>query len=187
MPEKGSARYIYVVIRILFCLVFAGSNLSAQTSDEYQIKAAFLYKFAGYIEWPDEVFTDAGSPLVFGVIGADQLADSLELLVRDRKVYSRPIQVRRLQADTPVTGVHILFVGQSVSQLMEPLLPDVVSRSVLTVTETTTVRSKGSVINFLVVNDKVRFDVSLQPAELGRLQISSRLLQVAHNVINGPP
>ena len=183
--DSVSIWYVCTVVLTVFFVLITSSNLAAQTTTEYQVKAAFLYKFAGYVEWPAGSFSDGTSPLVFGVIGADPLADNLEQIVRDRRIQGRAILVRRLNADEPVTGLHVLFVGQSSSTMAEPLLFDAASMSVLTVTETASPRSSGSVINFEVIDDKVRFDVSLRPAEQGGLKISSRLLQVAHRVING--
>jgi len=179
-------RHACAIVVVVLSLIIGSADVTAQVeTSEYQIKAAFLYKFAAYVEWPAGSFSDGTSPLVFGVIGADPLADNLEQIVRDRRVQGRAILVRRLNADEPVTGLHVLFVGQSSSNMAEPLLFYAASMSVLTVTETASPRSSGSVINFEVIDDKVRFDVSLTLAQQGKLKISSRLLQVAYKVING--
>lgn len=181
-------RHVGILLLTLCLLIFASSNALAQVErSEYQVKAAFLYQFANYIEWPPGAFTSETSLLVFGVLGADQLADNLEQITRDRKIQGRTIQVRRLQPGDPAYGLHVLFVGRSVGTTLDPDLFDVASMSVLTVTETTSPRSPGSVINFEIIDDRVKFDVSLQLAELGKLKISSRLLQVAHRVINDTP
>jgi hypothetical protein len=167
------------------CVHGTYSNLAAQTTSEYEVKAAFLYKFVGYIEWPVDAFDDDTSPLIIGVVGADQLAQALEQIAAGRTILSRNIQVLRLETGAPLTELHVLFVGQSSTSAAELLLLEAVNRSVLTVTETAATRSSASMINFEVVNQKIRFDVSLKPAEQGGLKISSRLLQVANKDING--
>lgn len=150
---------------------------------EYEVKAAFLHQFAIYVEWPEETFSNPDSPLIFGILNADELADNLEQMVTDRTVKGRRILVRRLQLDTPLSGVHVLFVGGTGSAGGESMLAEASSYSILTVTETPP-HPLGSVINFEIVNNKVRFDIALMPAEVGNLRISSRLLQVAQNVTN---
>jgi hypothetical protein len=173
---------------MLLCALFvlaANSNLAAQATSEYEIKAAFLYKFVGYVEWPEDAFGAETSPLIIGVAGADQLAQALEEIVNGRKILNRNIEVERLESGAPVTELHVLFVGQSSGVEAEALLLEAVSSSVLTVTETAATRFSASMINFEVVNQKIRFDVSLKPAEQGGLKISSRLLQVAYKVIHG--
>lgn len=175
--------YCRHVLVLVLLLILPGNSPLAQT-EEYQVKAAFLYKFAGYVQWPAQIFSDETSPFVFGILGADALADSLEKIVKGREVNGRPIEVRRLRQDTPVAGVHVLFVGQSSTASIESDLAEVAAGSVLTVTERP-LRPSGSVINFEIVDERVRFDVSLIHAEQGKLLISSRLLQVAYKVING--
>lgn len=181
--HDGLPGYIVPALLATIILLASGGYARAQTV-EYQVKAAFLYKFAAYVQWPAAMFSDADSPLVFGVLDADELADSLEQIVRDRNVNGHPIQVRRLQPGEPVQDMHVLFVGESATASIESSLSDMAAGSVLTVTETAS-RPSGSVINFEIIDNKVRFDVSLDSADLGGLQISSRLLQVAHKVING--
>ena len=176
-------RQFYVACLYLSLLLLPVFPLSAQTS-EHEVKAAFLYKFAGYVQWPAHRFPDEASPLVFGVMGADPLADTLEQVVSGRKVNDRPVEVRRLYPGSSVRDVHVLFVGQSATPVLESLLEDLAVSSILTVTETAE-RPSGSVINFEIINDKVRFDVSLDVAEEGGLDISARLLQVAYRVIGG--
>src|SRR5882757_170699 len=92
-------------------VIAAGSPRPAQAdarADEYRVKAAFLYKFGGYVEWPDRSFARADSPVVIGVIGGDTLADELAQIVSGRNVNGRPVLVRKLRAGDPIAGLHIL-------------------------------------------------------------------------------
>jgi hypothetical protein len=168
----------------LFCSL-ALTQVSGQAATEHDVKAAFLYKFASYVEWPDGVFSDEGSPVVFGIMDAREIESRLQQLVRGRQVQGRAVQVRRLRAGDEVSGVHILFIGRDTAAEVDAILLDASARSVLTVTETEPRRFAGSIINFEIVDGKVRFDVSMKPAEQGGLRISSRLLQVASSVIEG--
>src|SRR3989475_3448820 len=103
-------------------------------ADEYRVKAAFLYKFGSYIEWPSGSFARADSPVAIGVMGADALADELVQIVAGRNVNGRPVRVRKLRPGDPIAGLHVLFVGRDSGRLAE-ILAAAKGRALLTVTE----------------------------------------------------
>jgi hypothetical protein len=150
---------------------------------EPQIKAAFLYKFGGFVEWPAVAFARADSPFLIGVLGAESVAAELERLVAGRTVQGRALSVQRLKRADALTGVHLLFVGQSEAARLAEIVSAAKGRPLLIVTETENALTRGSMINFITVDDKVRFDVALPEAERGQLRISARLLAVARKVI----
>ncbi len=152
---------------------------------EYRVKAAFLYKFGGYVEWPERAFARPDSPIAIGVIGADALAGELAQIVAGRTINGRPVTVRKLRRGEAVAGLHVLFVGRSDSSRLADILAAAKGQPLLTVTETEEAFESGSMINFVVVEDKVRFDVAPPPAEPGNLRISARLLAVARKVVAG--
>jgi hypothetical protein len=150
---------------------------------EVQIKAAFLYKFGEFVQWPPAAFGRAGAPFTIGVLGAEELASVLEQLVVDRTVQGRPIVVRRLRRGESLAGLHVLFIGQAETPRLAETLAAARSYSVLTVTEAENALASGAMINFVADDSRVRFDVALPSAERGQLKISSRLLAVARRVI----
>ena len=150
---------------------------------ETQIKAAFLYKFSGFVEWPPKAFARPDSRFTIGVIGADELASELEQIVKGRTVLERAVVVRRMRRGEPITGIQMLFIGQAEGARLAEILAIAKGQSVLTVTESEDALSHGSMINFVFVDDKVRFDVALPQAERGALKISARLLAVARKVL----
>ncbi|MBY0239430.1 MAG: YfiR family protein [Burkholderiaceae bacterium] len=152
---------------------------------ERQVKAAYLYKFAGFVEWPEGSFVRPDSPVVIGVMGADALAEQLEQTVAGHTANGRPLQVRKLKKGEATGSVHILFLG-----VMEPaVLADVISASrnqpLLTVSDTDEAHAHGSIINFVVADDRLRFEVALKPAAMARLRISARMLSAAYRVNTG--
>jgi hypothetical protein len=150
---------------------------------ERRVKAAFLYKFLGYTEFPPAVFADATSPLVIGVVGADEMAAELARVVAGRTVGGRPIVVRALR-ETELSGTqHLLFVGGSDCTHVGRILK--AASGALLVTECDNGLQQGSVINFRIVDERVRFDVSLDAAERNNVKLSSRLLTVANRVQKG--
>jgi YfiR/HmsC-like len=149
-----------------------------------RVKAAFLYKFAAYVEWPTGAFQQADSPLVIGVAGADDIAAELEQVAVGRNVSGRPVQVHRLaRAENAGSCCQILFIGARNERAhVRELLGSAQGHPVLTVTDTDAEHPKGSIINFLEATDRVRFDISRNAAERNGLQLRSQLLAVARQV-----
>lgn len=150
---------------------------------QQRVKAAFLYKFAAYVEWPRDAFSEPESPIVFGIAGADAIARELEQAVLGRKVGARPVQVRRLgRGEAAGDCCQILFIGGGERGRAAELLTRAQGHPVLTVTEAHAEHPKGSIINFLVADERIRFDISREAAERNGLQLSSQLLGVARQV-----
>jgi hypothetical protein len=172
-------------------LVLASVNAAAQPADlqapEYRVKAAFVYKFGDYIEWPADAFPAANSPLVIGVVGADALAEELTKISTGRTINGRPVAVRKLKNGDSLGDLHVIFLGRAEGGQLASELDASKGRATLTITESADGIRLGSMINFVVVSDKVRFDVALPSAAAGRLKISSRLLAVARKVVASPP
>ena len=151
---------------------------------ERRVKAAFLYKFLGYAEFPPGAFADAASPVTIGVIGADELAAELGRIVGGRTVGNRPILVRVLRESELGTPVHLLFIGGYDSARVGRMVR-AAGNALLVVTECDGGLQLGSAINFRIVDERVRFDVALDAAERNGIKLSSRLLTVANRVQKG--
>ena len=149
-----------------------------------RVKAVFLYKFAGFVEWPQRAFPDPQSPIVIAVAGAEGVARELELAIADRSVGGRPLQVRRLGGtEKPGDCCQVLFVGaRNDNARTTELLASAQGHPVLTVTERESEHPPGSVINFVAAEDRVRFDISRDAADANSLQLRSQLLGVARQV-----
>lgn len=152
---------------------------------EYKVKAAYLYKFVNYVQWPPSALADADASLVIGVVGADRLGDELAQMVAERRNDTRPVRVRKLRRDEVATGLHIVFIGRAENSHAAQVLAGLRGKPVLTVTESDAGFNAGSVINFVIDDDKVRFDVAPRQSEAASLKISARLLAVARKVVGG--
>lgn len=169
--------------------VFAWSAPKATGADvgtERGIKAAFVAKFIGYVDFPSAPAASA-APLVIGVVGADDIAAELLRVVSGRGASGRPVTVKRMDAGDKLEGVDVLFVGLSEADRAERLLRAASNQGILTITEFDSALRQGSVINFRIVDERVRFEVSLGAAEKANLKLSSRLLSVAFHVQRGTP
>lgn len=179
-------RWSMLVCLLLALIVLRSTGAqAADRSDiiELQIKAAYLYKFGGYVEWPQQVFESPTSPLTIGVIGADALAIELAKIVVGRTINGHPVIVRKLRREDAVTGLNMLFIGRSNNDHLTEILAATKGQPLLTVTESAEALAIDSMINFVVINDKVRFEASPKAAGQNNLSISARLLAAAYRVV----
>jgi hypothetical protein len=192
-PQAGMRRTLVAgVLAVAALAMLATGPARAQSAQqasapERRVKAAFLYKFLGYTEFPPSAFADAAAPVVIGVAGADELAAELSRVVAGRTVQGRTMAVKLLRESDSAAGVHLLFVGGNDSARMRSLLKAAQPAPMLVVSEAEDGLQQGSVINFRVVDERVRFDVSLDAAEKNSVKLSSRLLSVANHVQKGAP
>ena len=172
---------------LLACCSFAAlaqADIDAATA-ERRIKAAFIYKFAGYIEWPAKSFVSADAPIVIGVEGDESLADELARIVVGRKAADRHVEVRKLARGAAAAGLHAVYVADPRDDRIAAIAPP--SAPTLVITAAPGAFPAGSTINFVVVDEHMRFEASVDDAERRGLKLSSRLLAVAQNVINETP
>lgn len=157
----------------------------APLASEERVKAAFVLKFLQYVEWPSGTFAQTDSPYVIGIIGADNVADALTKLSEGRTVNNRTVVIRKLQETDPGNDVHVMYIGRTGPSSRSPAIRQTRTFPTLVVTEADGALEMGSMINFRVVDDRIRFEVALEHAERARLKISSRMLAVAIAVTKG--
>jgi hypothetical protein len=151
-----------------------------------RIEAAYLYKFGSYITWPAEAFSGPDSPFVIGVAGDDDMADELTALVAGRSMNGRPVLVRRVHAGQSTTGVHLLFIAAGTPE-GDTLIDGARDKPTVTVAEGADGLDRGADMSFVLVNDRVRFDIALDVATRDGVKVSSQLLSVADKVVGGKP
>lgn len=145
---------------------------------EYQVKAAFLYNFAKFIQWPDSAFADEHTPLCIGTIGHDPFGEALDDIAA-KTVQARPVEIRRFEDIQDIDFCHILFINLSEQEQLAPLLARLKGRSILTVSEIEHFAQAGGMVNFVVQGQKIRLEINPLSAEQAGLKISSKLLQLA--------
>jgi hypothetical protein len=175
-------------VAVMGCaLLWVGTGLAASTPEdvaralERRIKAALLYRFINYVEWPDSAFATPGAPFTIAITGAEAVAAELSEFAVGRTVLNRPLAVRRLRGVESVRDVHIVFVGRDEAAQLGAILR-AAPQNALVVTEWDNALQQGSVINFVIVDAQVRFEISLETAQRRNIRLSSRLLSVAHSV-----
>lgn len=174
-----------VALTALFGLLLVPSRIVAAEAapTEYQVKAAYLFNFVKYVEWPASAFHESASPFVIGVLGHDLFGADLDKTIAGRSINNRPIVVRRLAGDAEAKQCHILFISTSEKARFEKILGTLQGLPILTVADTDPFLDLGGVIDFVTRDNKVRFRANLNSARANQLKISSRLLSVADTVI----
>jgi hypothetical protein len=173
---------VFTRIRIALCalIVFActAGAQEADVSREYQIKAAFLYNFAKFVEWPQARFESANSPIVIGVLGQNPFGAELEKIVQDRKVNGRSVSIVMLNSPAEAKMVHLLFVSAGHERRFAGS-EAVKCPGVLTVGESQNFAAAGGTIIFTMPDDKVKFEINMGSANCAELRISAQLLKLA--------
>ena len=174
----------------LAALLFVGGGrwVSGQSnpSSEYQVKAAFLFHFAQFVDWPPEAFKDAGAPLTYCTVGEDPFHGALDASMSGKTIDGRPVRVLHFKLAQEVQTCQILFLGAPEKRLLSATLVNLGESPVLTVGESQNFIEQGGMIGFLWEDNKVHFEINLEAAERAKLKISARLLTLAKKVIGGP-
>ncbi|MFI5174453.1 MAG: YfiR family protein [Terriglobia bacterium] len=164
--------------------IAAFGNPPSQSPREYQVKAAFLYNFAKFIEWPSNVAADPNSPFVLGIMGDDPFGADLEQTINGKAVNGRRLVIKRFKRGQPLDLCQILFISSSEQGHLTQILDSLKGSSVLTVGEADHFAQSGGIINFTLKDDRVRFEINLGAADRARLKISSKLLVLGEVVGN---
>lgn len=176
-------------LRCLICLlVWQGSKETAPLcatepmgTKEDALKAAILYNFTKFVEWPKERFENSTSPLTIGVLGKTPLREELEKAVRDRKLNGHRIVVKAVE-ETRLESLHLLFVGSGEEEKIATHLAGHDRTGLLTIGESNRFADDGGMIVLMREGDKFRFKINLNAAEQAGLKISAQLLKLAVEV-----
>jgi hypothetical protein len=150
---------------------------------EYEVKAAFIYNFAKFIEWPEGAFDGGGSDLKLCVLGNDPFGPALGA-IEGKAVRGRKIKVRRVREAGKSRGCHFLFIGASEKNKLKSILKTLASSPAVTVSDMRGFAGAGGVVQFVMEEHKVRFIVNAAAAERAGLKISSKMLRLARKVID---
>lgn len=168
------------LLLILLALLLPGSSRMAWAqAGEEEIKAAFLFNFARYVQWPEGSFDDRGTPVRVCVLGADDFARIVSANVSGKSVDDRSVEVVDLKDPASLGGCHILFVGDETGTSRRALLGEIGKRPVLTVSDSEGFAREGGIANFYRDDNKVRFEINPGAARVAGLKISSQLLRLA--------
>src|ERR1700704_1304416 len=180
------ARLIAVITMCLTLALGAKAQaLDSSDSSEYLIKAGFIYNFAKLVEWPTTAFAQPDSPIVIGILGDDPFGATLDRIVADKKIDGRGFAVKRVKWSRDFKDLrdcNILFVSSSEKEHIESVIDAMKGLPILTIGDAPGFAKRGGIINFMLEDNKVRFEVNVEAAKHADLTISSRLLTLARIV-----
>jgi len=172
----------------LAALAASGPGLLSQNDSaaalEYQVKAAFLFNFAKFVEWPPEKLGDANRPLCVCVLGKDPFGPTLDQTLQNKSVDKRPVKVLRLTSAAGLKSCHIAFVASSEHERLTAIFQAGIGSGVLLVGEMPRFAERGGMIGFTKDDNKVRLEINPAAASSAGLRISSKLLNLAKIVGN---
>ncbi|MBN1931851.1 MAG: YfiR family protein [Desulfobacterales bacterium] len=178
MLVKGYKLFIKVSIGLMLLFethAYADSVLYR----EYLVKAAFLYNFAKFVDWPIEVFEDEHAPIYLCILGKNPFDDDVIQSIENKTVDGRKLLVETSKHAKDHSKCHILFISRSMEKEAKQILTDIKDRPVLTVSDIAEFTSLGGIIEFIVINNKIRFEINIDSARHAGLKISSHLLKMA--------
>ena len=165
------------------CLALSGSDAwPAAPAGEYQVKAAYLFNFGQFVEWPATAYPSPDAPFVIGILGDDPFGDTIDQIVRGESLAGRPLAVRRFRKPEESADCTILVIGRNDAARLERTLQAGRGRHVLTVTDFTGEESKAAIIVLLTENNRIRMRINVAEARANDLVISSKLLRPAEVV-----
>jgi hypothetical protein len=163
----------------LLAIASIATPVQANAPSEHQVKAAFLYNFANFVQWPDAALGPAGAPMRVCVVGADPFGGALDDAFRDQIVQERSVQISRGPTLASVGHCHILFLSQSEQSRWPELLKELRGVPTLTVADGPPLVRQGGMVSFIVEANRVRFEINRSAAEHAGLRVSSKLLALA--------
>jgi hypothetical protein len=171
------AKTFFVLVLLLWPTVVVRAQESPPS--ESRLKAAFLWNFAKFVDWPTNAFASDTSPFVIGVLGESPIGADLEQTVKGKLINDHPIIVKTVRAATDAKGCHILFISNSEKSRLADIFKDLGNAPVLTVGEYDQFTQSGGMINFVRQGNKIRFQINDEAAKAADLKISSKLLSLA--------
>lgn len=174
-----------LAIRVLMLLAALHMDALAQASlptKEYQVKAAFLFNFAQFVDWPPSAFAEDNAPLTICVLGDDPFGAYLDELVRGEQVNSRRLTIQRFRAPEDLKGCQVLFVSRSETKHLDKALASGKEMDALTVSDVDGFAARGGIIQLSTESGKIRLKINVLAAKASSLVISSKLLRSAEIV-----
>ncbi len=154
------------------------SGASADPRLEYKVKAAYLYNFAKFVEWPAHAFKGPADPIVFAVLGKDPFGDVLESTFENKTIGGRPCTVKRFSTLEEVKDCHVLFLGSSLDKEIAKAIPFLKGKPTVTVGEAESFTSVGGMIRLFLKENKVHFEINIDSAKAEGIKVSSQLLKL---------
>lgn len=169
-------RAISGVIALAICIIIPGFK---EDKEEYTIKALFIYNFTKYIEWPEQ---ELPPQFNIGVLGESAISEKLSVILKGKKIYNRTVQINELKGLEEISNQQIVFVTKGSSSKIKQILEKVGSGKILIVAEDVNMAAKGSGINIIEKNERMKFEMNEAAIKKSGLKVSGQLYDLAIQV-----
>ncbi len=181
--KRIGARFASAVLLLTWALALPIRNVRAQDAPtEYQVKAAYLFNFLKFVEWPGDPLADTHGHWIIGIVGDNPFGDGLKQIISGRTVQGHELQVRQFQPGEDLHACHVLFISASEKKRLPSMLAALSGSTVLTVADMDHFIEAGGMIQFVVEDKRVRFAIDVGASGRARLKVSSKLLSLARTV-----
>jgi hypothetical protein len=177
--RRAGKNSVFIMLTVLSTLSHGISPAQSLTTSEYEIKAAFLFNFAKFVDWPPDAMKNTDGSFVIGILGRDPFGVALEQTIGDKTIRGAAIQIRRFQNLNDLRFCHILFISESEKNGLPGILDKIGDQSILTVSDMPDFARRGGMIHLYMENNRVRFIIHTQAAENAGLKLSAKLLTLA--------
>jgi hypothetical protein len=176
----GSRRN-FISIRLVFLFLLYSAYLPAQQTKapESAVKATYLYNFSRFVQWPADAAAAKSGSFSICVLGEDPFGTVLDTILSGEAVGGKPVMTKRVMKAQDALNCHVLYISASEDSRLKEILAEVDKAGVLTVSDIPQFSQRGGMIQFIVVGNKLRFEVNLTNAQSAGLTLSSDLLKVA--------
>lgn len=182
LRKSGMISLCFFILFIdILAISVAHSNAQDTKRGEYEVKAAFIYNFLKFIEWPDKVFTDNPFTMNLCIVGENPFGNAINSYQGD-KVSNRTIAIKKSESLQDIRNCHVVFISRSEKDRIQQIMKALRGSNILSIGDTDTFEKQGVIINFSIVENKVRFNINVNAARQSGLRISSKLLKLSRAV-----
>jgi hypothetical protein len=174
------------VVSTLVLLLFAGGSPAQGSPSEYQLKAAFVFNFAKFVDWPPNTYVAAQSPFSICILGTDPFGPAIDDALQGKTIDNRPVVATRTKDPAAARRCQIVFVSSSEKRRLREVLEDFRGANVLAVGDMEGFAAAGGTIELTLEENHVRFTINTRAADDAGLKISSKLLALARIVRDSP-
>jgi hypothetical protein len=175
---KNSALTKTVVLLVSLLLIGLVGRAQSPPS-EYQIKAAFIYNFARFVEWPTQSYGAPDSPMIVGLLGENDFGDNLAQIINGKVIKGHPLQFKEFKSLAEATNCQVLFISKSEQNDFPKIITQLQGNNILTVSDGDNFIGAGGMIDLVIVDQKIRFQINDEAAKKAGLTISSKLLSLS--------
>lgn len=169
------------IVPLIACSAFLVASQRADNR-EYQIKAAFLFNFTQFVEWPANALPETKTPLVIGILGENPFGSYLQEIITGEQVNGHPLIVQQYKDAEEIKACHVIFINLTEKNKLEQVIASLKGRSILTVSDDNDFIKQGGMIRFIKKDNKIQFQINPESAKEADLIVSSKLLRLAEIV-----